>query len=659
MTRRTGTFANVVLLALLLAMLGMIGNYGLNRPVSFDGAMNLQVAQSLARGEGYVRHYEGVRAFPMEVQTNVPFVLPAALVFKLFGVGLAQSQLVNFAYLLLFLGLVVWIVRRFFGTTLALCAALACLLVPGFHRIGMNGWGEIAALSWWLAGTCLLLRDVGPGADARRLLGGGLCLGLALATKTVLLIGLGATGTVFAAAWLWIARRDPRAIARAAALAVIGIALPLLAVEAWRWLAMGSADYGAWWGNQFAAIVWQSGASPAHAGASADRSVAHFGVLATLLGLPGPVIVAWLFLPLLASVPFLLRTPLQTHAHRLWLALLLLAGVYLAWWLLVTPDSHTRLRRILIGLVAVQLVWAFVLGTACLAWRRHASSTGRRAALALLVVAGLLPQAALAWRFASELDTLRRPDMDRFYRVVEAVRTLPPGASLFTKGFLSAPELALYSGRRVEDIDLFTAGDLARLGTGYLLLDPPAVKEGRFTQELRRYPERTVVADLDYEVHAVDFRRRVDPFSPVAHDAATTRAAVDFTHGRYPFVYGMQPAGKEGWRWATTDAELLLRYGGEPAVRLVLYRPDKPYARPRPLTLQVALDDCPLGERRLEDNGRHVLVLPIPERCRPAQPRAARVQLVADNMLRMVPGNLRQMSYVVLGAGFSAEAAPR
>ena len=142
---KPGIALNVALSAFLLWVLVMVGNYALNRPVSFDGAMNLQVAQSLSDGEGYVRHYGGTRAFPIEVQTDAPFIVPAAAVFKLFGVGMVQSQLVNFAYMALFLLLVGYVLARFFGTGIALAGALACFLVPGFYQIGMNGWGELVA----------------------------------------------------------------------------------------------------------------------------------------------------------------------------------------------------------------------------------------------------------------------------------------------------------------------------------------------------------------------------------------------------------------------------------------------------------------------------------------------------------------------------------
>ena len=75
MDRRVG----FVLLALGAALLAWMVLFAAKAPPSFDGAMNLQVAQSLANGEGYRRSYADRIAFPQEVQTNAPYVVPAAV----------------------------------------------------------------------------------------------------------------------------------------------------------------------------------------------------------------------------------------------------------------------------------------------------------------------------------------------------------------------------------------------------------------------------------------------------------------------------------------------------------------------------------------------------------------------------------------------------
>lgn len=82
-------------------------------PPSFDGGLNLNVARSLLEGTGYGSYYNGFRLFPIETQTNAPYVFPAALAFGVLGVGLLSSQVVNLGYVVLFaLALYVALRRR-------------------------------------------------------------------------------------------------------------------------------------------------------------------------------------------------------------------------------------------------------------------------------------------------------------------------------------------------------------------------------------------------------------------------------------------------------------------------------------------------------------------------------------------------------------------
>ena len=126
---------------------------------------------------------------------------------------------------------------------------------------------------------------------------------------------------------------------------------------------------------------------------------------------------------------------------------------------------------------------------------------------------------------------------------------------------------------------------------------------------------------------------------------------------RYPFVYGMQGAGRDGWRWATTDAEVLLRHQDQPALELTVYKPDKPYLKDRPLTLRLAVDGCTLGAQSIATPGKQALFFSIPDTCRVPRGQNVRVQIVADNMLRPVARDLKQMSYVMLAVGFADRPA--
>src|SRR5690606_3415755 len=76
----------------LLGMLAAWLLYGLaaaaaTQELLFDGAMNLEVARSLAEGNGPRRLYDHGTLFAPEVQTKEPYYILGALVFKILGVG--------------------------------------------------------------------------------------------------------------------------------------------------------------------------------------------------------------------------------------------------------------------------------------------------------------------------------------------------------------------------------------------------------------------------------------------------------------------------------------------------------------------------------------------------------------------------------------------
>src|SRR3546814_308585 len=89
------TLFSALLIALIFILIILLVVAAVNAPVSFDGAMNLQVAKNLAIGKGYAREYHGLRFFPHEIQTNIQFVVPVALLFSIFNVTISTAQIIN------------------------------------------------------------------------------------------------------------------------------------------------------------------------------------------------------------------------------------------------------------------------------------------------------------------------------------------------------------------------------------------------------------------------------------------------------------------------------------------------------------------------------------------------------------------------------------
>lgn len=161
--------------------------YSTAAPVSFDGAMNLNTAASLARGSGYGFFYDTF--FPFPAQTDGPFILPAALVISAFGISPLTTQAVNLAYVLLFLVAVLALARRIGAPTWAAIATmLACVSTPGFAEYALNGYGEIPSLTWWLFGILVLGVTVEHPSSLGAPVLAGILLSLAYLTKVVALI---------------------------------------------------------------------------------------------------------------------------------------------------------------------------------------------------------------------------------------------------------------------------------------------------------------------------------------------------------------------------------------------------------------------------------------------------------------------------------------
>ena len=347
-------FAVLVLAAVGAILAARLMLWGGTQPVSFDGAMNLEVARSLAEGNGYRRMYDTRPAFSPAIQTRAPYILPAAGVFAAFGVGIWQAQLTNLLYLLAFALVAFALVRRWACWRWGLLAAVVCLATPGIEDVGLNGYGEVPALTWWLLALLVLYR---PGANRAigwgRCLGAGVLIGIAMTTKTVLSIGLIATLPVlFAHELQW--RPRLRAVAVVAVL-LVGTALPLLLHEIWRALSLPEGvQWLTWLDEELQRVRMQAGVSAGFADTPdlVSKVMTHLGLLAGNVGLPVPLLVFWLAAPLLLALA-MWRSFARAAARPVVLTLLALAGIYFVWWLGVTPTQKAWYRRVFDGVIAI------------------------------------------------------------------------------------------------------------------------------------------------------------------------------------------------------------------------------------------------------------------------------------------------------------------
>ncbi len=128
----------------------------------FDEGSHLHVAKALVQFGRYADvSSEGFRAYGPTLGVGPTVLLPIALVFKLFGIGLVQARLVMALYLLLTFAVAYRLTRHLYGSTVALMAGFLLLTSQGVNILewGRQVLGEVPTLFFWLAGVLVWFRQ--------------------------------------------------------------------------------------------------------------------------------------------------------------------------------------------------------------------------------------------------------------------------------------------------------------------------------------------------------------------------------------------------------------------------------------------------------------------------------------------------------------------
>jgi hypothetical protein len=230
---------------------------------------------------------------------------------------------------------------------------------------------------------------------------------------------------------------------------------------------------------------------------------------------------------------------------------------------------------------------------------------------------------------------------------------LPPDAKLYGIGWYSMPAIALYSGRRLDDLNDHPTIELEARSPVYLLLDSGARKVGIDAYWLDRYEHTEVAAVEDFSIVALHTDRRRDPFAGIAVEPARLRDYVDFHGPDYPYLFGFYGREGDGWRWARTDVEVLLKYGGERALKIDAFVPEPgAYHRHRNVAVTAWIGACKLDSATL--SGRSEVRFDL-KGCAPPVGSSARVRLLSDDVVDAIDD--RQLALIVNGVGFVDGAA--
>jgi 4-amino-4-deoxy-L-arabinose transferase-like glycosyltransferase len=174
-----------ILLAILAAVL-LVYRPGTVPPLFFDEGWNLMVARNWLELGHYGPLMNGRPMPGWMLSTGFPAVLPLALSFRLFGIGLWQSRLPGIFFTAGAIAFICYLAYRIFGRGAA-TGTLAVLLLMPIHPelhpilIGRQALGEMPAIFYVLAGYVAFLkpRKEGP----LQAIPAGIFWGLALVSK--------------------------------------------------------------------------------------------------------------------------------------------------------------------------------------------------------------------------------------------------------------------------------------------------------------------------------------------------------------------------------------------------------------------------------------------------------------------------------------------
>jgi len=624
------------LLALFLIQLGIIVFLNYDRPVSFDGAMNLQVAQSVSEGKGYGRYYNHWRLFPEEVQTNAPYVLPAAAIYRLFGVSFISSQIISFAYLFCLFVAVYCLVRLVSSVNLALLALVLIVFIPELSRFGLNGYGEIPALFWCLLGIIFLSRTFDQ-SSVRIAFLAGLCFALSLLTKTVLLLPVTVSLIVFG--YFSIVRRQWAGFLSCSAGLILLIALH----EIWRLSALGPSEWLLWWSSQIDAVTAQAGVSSAFSDTSNlfDKFKIHSAVFLQSVALSFPAALLLAIIPIAAfTAVFYSFSHSELCTKKLFVitVLICIALSYFLWWMLLTPTQKAWYRRIFNGWVLLIILVPMLIGFFYEARNRilQRSMTG------LLC----LPLCLFIW---SSIQGYRFDAHDQHQhslrQVIEFVQKQPPTSSYYGVGWYSAPAISLYSGVLLRDMAIQKYSLKLASDRHYVLVDLALSTSNLLDEALHGLNFTKVVAEEPWAaVYRLD--SEFTPYNIETDNADSLLSKVAFRKNEYHDLEGFYPAESDGWRWASPRASILLamNQGSEKLLIEGFIRPLYEYGllADERFLIGAAIEGCDLGTQAIDRAGTFSLTWSLQD-CPPVSQEFVQVDFRTDHALK---DNDRVLSWI-------------
>jgi hypothetical protein len=607
---------------------------------SFDGAMMLNLARHFEETGKYGYFYNTFFAFPS--QTDGLIVLLAAALFKIFGVKVWVAALPNVIFFLLLI-LTGWaILARVSGWFAAGALIIMLAFVPGFLQFGFCGYGEVPVIA--LAILCILLATKSLASHSyRHAIFAGVSIGLALTIKVMALFFI---APIVLIVLIYTAKRHlPVGITITAAASSL---LPPAAWEVFRFSQLGISGYKNWWKLQIQQIFIQSGASASLAKHSMhlvfDKARANLMIDAGFWGMPNLVFISCIGVTGTLYIIYRFGRKQEQHdivSNYVIDTIAAIALFIFVWWTFILDPAGAWERRALalnccIMLLSIMLYFRYANITESIVSRLGALL------LSAVLIAMLLASSGKLYKHLFLDPAIRSKETAEVIQSSQILQKLPLDSKIFGFGWWQAPQLALFSGRSIYNLNHWLPRDLTNAVPFYLVSDYYAqnLAAGEIASILKVSHDVPVFQSRGAKIWKVIAYKGIPQPGVELHDAPPE------VRSRFKIItrsYALYPDF-----WVGPSAVFLIHTAALTKVSIGLFIPIWPgHISGRVPQVRIEVGRCPPVIKML-DIGTNNLVLPLG--CAGSHDNNVRIVLTSNFILpfvHQIDSDNRALSYVL------------
>lgn len=541
----------VLLIMIFLAVhLWMECLYGLP---SFDGAMNLQVPKEFLKSGKYKTTYDGGILFDGKIQTKIPVLLPICILWKIFGIHYELAVLVNILYLFLLLYAVFEICRELdIGRNAIVCLLIFMFLTPYLDEFAFGVYGEIPTMALMMMSILMLIKSekiIDDKMQMQKVIWSGFFYSFACLNKTVIFIALPSFLFVFAIKII----RDKFIHYKVFFVWLTAYVIPFCFEEIFHFFQMGKDAYLYGWKNELLDIVQQAGVADKYEDTAniIEKFWKHIGIFCRDFHFKLGSVVFCLLLLSIFLVWLYYFFIIKEHGFEN--IILLVMCSYFGWWILISTTSMAWPRRILIGVLLLEIVICEYINKLFQNVQIKMVSNLFFAVFVFVYVAVMF----------EKIDHFDKASKEQVVRLAETIKEINKDseATFYGFGWWQAPVLSFFS-----DVDFYDFYRVEKVPeNAYLLVDEYAVHlAGNEIDRIRNDYALELIekAGDNYLYKILLWEENNFAFSSAFSDEDYTSVGQNVFESseEYPYIRGVYEYEEaNGNRWATPNVEVLLQ----------------------------------------------------------------------------------------------------